>query len=177
MVFPKKSHWNAIFLALWGKIYLLFPKIWSYTLDGRWKLIFLKKIHRYTTFFANVLKRWPFQKNCTGIWSFLYYQERWYFFFPKIWYYSVDGKWKKIFLKKKYMEICEIFCIFVKNGISFSYKYDITLLSKKKTNSDVLLPKNTLEDEFSVSLKKMTFIIENMVFPLIEKLKMKKKFI
>ena len=48
---------------------------------------------------------------------------------------------------------------------------------KKKTNSDVLLPKNTLEDEFSVSLKKMTFIIENMVFPLIEKLKMKKKFI
>ena len=75
------------------------------------------------------------------------------------------------------MEICEIFCIFVKNGISFSYKYDITLLSKKTTNSDVLLPKNTLEDEFSVSLKKMTFIIENMVFPLIEKLKMKKKFI
>ena len=119
MVFPKKSHWNAIFLILWGKIYFIFPKIWSYTLDGKWKLIFLKKIHRYTIFFANVLKRWPFQKNCTGIWSFLYYQERWYFFFPKIWYYSVDGKWKKIFLKKKYMEICEIFCIFLKNGFLF----------------------------------------------------------
>ena len=47
----------------------------------------------------NVLKRWSFPKNCTGIWSFLYYQERWYFFFPKniILFF---GKWKMIFLKK-----------------------------------------------------------------------------
>ena len=50
--------------------------------------------------FPNVLKRWSFQKNCAGIWSFLYYQQRWYFFFPKIWSYTLDGKWKMIFLKK-----------------------------------------------------------------------------
>ena len=48
----------------------------------------------------DVLKRWSFQKNCIGIWSFLHYQERLYFFFPKIWSYTLDGKWKMIFLKK-----------------------------------------------------------------------------
>ena len=38
--------------------------------------------------------------NRAGIWFLLYYQERWYFFFPKIWSYTLDGKWKMIFLKK-----------------------------------------------------------------------------
>ena len=42
--------------------------------------------------FPDVLKRWSFQKNCAGIWSFLYYRERWFFFFPKIWSYTLDGK-------------------------------------------------------------------------------------
>ena len=33
-----------IFLVLWGKmIFFFFSKIWSYTLDGKWKMIFLKK--------------------------------------------------------------------------------------------------------------------------------------
>ena len=50
--------------------------------------------------FPNVLKRWSFQENCTGIWSLLYYQETLYFFFPRISSYSLDGKWKMIFLKK-----------------------------------------------------------------------------
>ena len=54
--------------------------------------------------FLNILKRWFFQKNHTGIWSFLHNHER-YLFFPKIWPYSLDGKWKMIFLKKKYMKI------------------------------------------------------------------------
>ena len=54
--------------------------------------------------FPDVLNRWSFQKNCGGIWSFLCYRERWYFFFPKIWSYTLDGKWKMIFLKK-YTEI------------------------------------------------------------------------
>ena len=41
-----------------------------------------------------------FKKNHAGIWSFLYYRERSCFFFPKIWSYTLDGKWKMIFLKK-----------------------------------------------------------------------------
>ena len=50
--------------------------------------------------FPDVLKRWSFQKNHAGIWSFLYYRERLYFFFPKIWSDTLDRKWKMIFLKK-----------------------------------------------------------------------------
>ena len=92
--------------AIWSFLYyqeiwyLFFPKISSYFLDGKWKMIFLKKMHGNMIFSSNVLKRWSFQKNRTGIWSFLYYQERWYFFFPKISSYSLDGKWKMIFLNK-----------------------------------------------------------------------------
>ena len=42
-----------------------------------------------------------FSKNRTGIWSFLlYYLEKWYFLPPNIWSYSLEGKWKMIFLKK-----------------------------------------------------------------------------
>ena len=66
-----------------------------------WQGTSLLSLHEKPCFlFPDVLKRWYFQKNCTGIWSFLYYQERWYFFFPKIWSYSLDTKWKMIFLKK-----------------------------------------------------------------------------
>ena len=64
----------------------------------------------------DVLKRWFFQNNCAEIWSFLYYRERWYFFFPKIWSYTLDGKWKMIFLKK-YTEIWYFLQTFWKNGL------------------------------------------------------------
>ena len=58
--------------------------------------------------FANVLKRCSFQKNCTGIWSFLNHQKRWFFLFPKIWSYSLDTKRKMLFLKKNTWK-CNIF--------------------------------------------------------------------
>ena len=49
--------------------------------------------------FPNVLKRWSF------IWKDgIIKKDRWYFFFPKISSYSLDGKWKIIF-PKKYMGI------------------------------------------------------------------------
>ena len=77
-----------------------------------------KSLHGKPYFlFPDVLKRWSFQKNCAGIWSFLYYRERWYFFFPKIWSYTLDGKWKMIFLKK-YTEIWYFLQTFWKYGLS-----------------------------------------------------------
>ena len=92
-------------------------------IDSHW----FKKVHKMMKFnkdislhekpyslFPNVLKRCLFQKNRTGIWSFLYHQEKWYFFFPKIWYYSLGGKWKMIFLKKN------------------TWKYDIFLICSEK---------------------------------------------
>ena len=66
--------------------------------------------------FPEVLKRWSFQKNRAGIWSFLYYRERSCFFFPKIWSYTLDGKWKMIFLKK-YTEIWYFLQTFWKDGL------------------------------------------------------------
>ena len=59
-------------------------------------------LHKKTYFiFPNVLKRWSFQNNRTGIWSFLYCQERWYFIFQKIWSYSLYAKVKMIISQKK----------------------------------------------------------------------------
>ena len=83
--------------------------------------ILASQLHEIPCFlFPDVLKRWSFQKNRTGIWSFLYYQERWYFFFPKIWSYSSDTKGKMIFLKKKkkYLEIWYFLRMFWKDGLS-----------------------------------------------------------
>ena len=82
-----------------GIWYLLCYQIrffWFYSLDRKWKMIFLRKIQENTISSSNVLKRWSFQKRSTGIWSSLNYKEWWYFSFPKIWSYSLDGKWKII---------------------------------------------------------------------------------
>ena len=57
------------------------------------------------------------KKNRTGVWSFLYYQERWYFFFPKIWPFTLDEKWKMIFLKK-YTEMWYFLQAFWKDGLT-----------------------------------------------------------
>ena len=40
-----------------------------------------------------------FPKYRTGMWYFSYYQEGWYFFFPKIWFYLLHGKLKIIFFR------------------------------------------------------------------------------
>ena len=61
-------------LSLHGKLYFLFP---------------------------DVLKRRFFQKNCAGIWSFLYCWERLYFFFPKIWSYPQTENERWSFSKNK----------------------------------------------------------------------------
>ena len=58
-----------------------------------------------------------FSFSGAGIPSFLYYRERWYFFFPKIWPYTLDRKCNMIFLKK-YTEIWYFLQIFWKYGLS-----------------------------------------------------------
>ena len=49
----------------------------------------------------------------------------------------------------------DVFCIFGKDGTSFSYKYDITLLSKKAKT--IFSRKNTLEDGIAGIIKKDDF--------------------
>ena len=51
--------------------------------------------------FSRRPEKMVFPKNLAGKWDFLYFRGKWYFFFLKIYSYSLDRKWKRIFLKKK----------------------------------------------------------------------------
>ena len=88
MVFPKKSWWNMIFLVLSGKMIFLFSKNMILPLDGKWKMIFLKKKYTEIWYFLQMFwKDGLFKRDYyAGLWSLLYYLERWYFF-PKTWYF------------------------------------------------------------------------------------------
>ena len=70
----------------------------------------------------------------------LYHKERWHLFFIKNDVFS-DEKWKKIFLKKIQGNI--ISPVYLLFGFYFSYRYEVTLLSKKIKYH--LLPQNTNE--------------------------------
>ena len=107
MVFPKKSHWNMILLALSGKMIFLLPENMILPLRRKMEddLSQKKKIHGNMTFYSNVLKRWSFQKKLH--WAMIYlvliaWQD--VFFTRKHDIFSLDEKWNMIFLKK-YMEI------------------------------------------------------------------------
>ena len=112
----------------WNKISeLLYIKRFStFNITLKWKYNWEKQHYQLSLhgkpyfLFPDVLKRWFFQNNCAGISSFLHYQERWYFFFPKIWSYTLDRKWKMIFLKK-YTEIWYFLQASWKDGL---YKKD-----------------------------------------------------
>ena len=133
MVFPKKLHWNMIFLVSSGKIFL-FPKNMILFFRRKIENDLSQKIHGNMIYFSNVLKRWSLQKDRTGIWSFFYHQERWHFFFPKVWYFFYGRKMKDDLFGIKFSKNTwkyDVFCKFCKDGIYYSYKYAITRLSKK----------------------------------------------
>ena len=77
---------------------------------------------------------------------------------------------KKIIFLKTIHDGNMIFSVYLVKMV-FLFPANIILPFCQKSK-DGLLPKNT----FPVSLKKMIFILENMIFLLIEKLKMIKKF-
>ena len=100
IVFPKKLRLNMIFLVSSGKVIFLFPKNMILPLGRKMKDDLSKKTHGNMIFSSGVLKRWSFQKGHAGTWPFLYYLERWYLFSRKHDSFSLDEKWKLIFLKK-----------------------------------------------------------------------------
>ena len=91
------------FLYYWERWYFLFPKIWPYTLDGKWKMIFLKKIHGNMIFSSNFLKRWSFQKGPRRHMIFLVLSGKMVFFSRKHDLFSLGRKGKTVF-PRKYME-------------------------------------------------------------------------
>ena len=133
-----------IYLVVFSeKMILFFPKMWSYSLDGKWKMIFLQKnTWKYDISFKCPEKT-VFQKNCSGIWSFLYYLKRWVFFPGKYDTFPMDKKWKMIFLKK-YVGIW-YFLYICMNVTNMILPYRKKKKKKKKISDDPLPKKNTLK--------------------------------
>ena len=116
-------------------------------------MVTLKKVTKATNTarktifsFSKCSEKMIFQKkNCTGIWSFLYHQERWYSFSPKIWFYCLGGKWKMISVSKKdgnmMFSVCWIKIIFI-----FPTNLKLSFCQKSKED---LFPKNAPEDYIS----------------------------
>ena len=120
--------------------------------------------------FSKFFERWSFQKNRTGIWSFLHYQERW-FFFPEnmilffrhktkddlsqkknleIWYF-LQMFWKDS-LSKKLAPEHDLFCNIWKDGIFFSQK--IYFSFRRKMKEDDLYQKTSGNMIFSVYMRR-----------------------
>ena len=79
---------------------IFFPKIGSYSLDGKWKMIFLKKMHGNKIFSLNVPKRWSFRKGSRWDMIFLVLSGKIVFFFQKHDIFFTEGRWDMLFFKK-----------------------------------------------------------------------------
>ena len=89
IVFPKKLRWNMTFLVLSGKMMFLFPENVILHLRRNMKDDLSQKNTRKYDIFIKIFEKMVFSRRA-GTWSFLYYlEERWYFFPPKTWYFSL----------------------------------------------------------------------------------------
>ena len=77
-----------IFMVLLGKMIFLFTENMILLLGQKMKDdLSKKKIHENMIFYSNVLKRWSFQRDRAGTWSFLCYLERRYFFHENVMFF------------------------------------------------------------------------------------------
>ena len=140
MFFPKNCAriWPFLLYYL-ERLNFFFPKIWSYSLDRKWKMIFLKKIHG-NIFSSNAPKRWSFQKKSRWNITFPVLSRKMVFFSRKIWYFFFERKMKDDLSQEIHESM--IFSVFMYK----CYKYDITLLQKK--SEMVFSRKNTLKGDW-----------------------------
>ena len=131
--FQKSRTGILSFLYHQERWYFSSPKIWSYSFGGKWKMIFFKKILGNMMYSSDVLKRCSFQKNRTGIWSFFHYQERWRFFFPKIWYFFYGRKMRDNISQKVHGNM--MFSVFSVK-IVFIFPTNMKLLFCQKSKDD-----------------------------------------
>ena len=121
MLFSKKSHWNKIFPVLSGK--MIFHE--NMILFSRRKMkenLSQKNTWKYGISFKCSAKT-ACPKIRTGVWSFLYYPGRWYFFSRKFIFF-LGRKMKDDLSQEIHGHM--IFSIYIYK----CYKYDITLLPK-----------------------------------------------
>ena len=98
-------------LVLSRKMIFLFPENMTLFFRRKMKDVLSQK-NGWKYIFCKFSEEMVFlKKNCTGIWSFLYCQERSYFFFPKIWSYSWDHLFRKKKKKKKQGNIFFVYSV------------------------------------------------------------------
>ena len=124
--------------GIWsGKMMFLFPENMILHLRRHMKDDLSQKNTEIWYFHQNFWKDGIFKKGRAGTWSFLYYlEERWYFFPRKYDIFSLGRNWEKIFLKK-YMEIWYFLC--TRMGVTNVVSHP----SSKKKSKMVLSRKNT----------------------------------
>ena len=111
---------------------IFFPKA-CFLIEREMKDDFSREIQGNMIFSSNVLKRWSFEKSRTGIWSFLYYLERWYFFPESMLFnWTRNKRWFFSRNTRKY----DIFCMYVE-ALQTRYFAPLT----KKIKYDLILQK------------------------------------
>ena len=156
MVFPKKSRWNMIFLELTGKMIFLFSEN---------MILFFRRKRKDDLSQKNYLEIWCFlqmfwkdglSNSCLITIVFVISGNMVFLFSGKFDIFSLDGKWNKMIFIKKYMEIWYFLYIYinVKNlALSFCQKKMCPRPEKMR-----------LKVTFPASLKKIIFILKNVVF-------------
>ena len=100
MVFLEKLRWNMIFLVLSGKVIYPFPEKMILHLWHKMKNDLSKKYMEIWYFLQAPQKDGLSKRGCAGTWSFLYYLERWFFFFREHDLFSSGRKRKTVFPRK-----------------------------------------------------------------------------
>ena len=137
MVFPKKSHWNMIFLVLSGKMIFLFPENMILFFRRKMKDNLYQKKYMEIWYFLQMFRKDSLSKKKSR-WNmiFLVLSGKVVFFFWKIWYFFFGRKMKDDLSEEIHGNI--IFFVYMYK----CYKYDITLLQKK--SKMIFSWKNTL---------------------------------
>ena len=138
-VLPKKSHWNMIFLVSSGKMIFLFPENMIFFIRRKMKDDLSQKNMRKYDILFKCSEKMVFPKNRSWIWSFFHHQERWHFFFPKIWYFFYGRKMKDDLSEKIHENMTFPVCL-VKMVFLFPTNMKVPFCQKSK---DDLFPKNT----------------------------------
>ena len=128
-------------------------------------MIFLKK-YMEIWYFLQIFWNDNFsKKNCTGIWSFLYYLERWNLFYPKnVIFFFLRNTWK-------YDTFFNIF-INVTNMILLSYQKNLRRFSPKKVHLKAI---NILDWHSRKSSSHLLYFMKSFIGVFIYYFSLKKK--
>ena len=160
MVFPNIPHWNMIFLFSSRKMILLLPENMILFFVRKINVLSQKNTWKYDIFFK-CSEQMVFPKkialeynlSCT-------IREEDISFSRKYEIFSIEGKWKMIFVKKKYIEIsCSLYirktwCFLFLQMWCYPYVKKAKMTLSRKVH---------LEMTFPASLKKIILILENMI--------------